>query len=119
MNPALDELFPPSTGVEIISEPGRFFTASAFTLTTNVIAKRRVDTEGSAINPSFMYYVNDGVYGSFNCLLYDHAEVQPSIPCKSITVFTLFLQCYKSQSILFMFIPMACLLSFVCFYSPV
>lgn len=22
-----------------------------------------------------MYYINDGVYGSFNCLLYDHAEV--------------------------------------------
>ena len=27
--------------------------------------------------PKFMYYVNDGVYGSFNCLLFDHAEVQP------------------------------------------
>ena len=27
--------------------------------------------------PSFMYYINDGVYGSFNCLLYDHAEVEP------------------------------------------
>ena len=26
-----------------------------------------------------MYYVNDGVYGSFNCLLYDHAEVEPSL----------------------------------------
>ena len=22
-----------------------------------------------------MYYINDGVYGSFNCLLYDHAGV--------------------------------------------
>lgn len=28
--------------------------------------------------PAFMYYINDGVYGSFNCLLYDHAEVVPS-----------------------------------------
>jgi len=27
-----------------------------------------------------MYYVNDGVYGSFNCLLYDHAEVEATIP---------------------------------------
>lgn len=26
-----------------------------------------------------MYYVNDGVYGSFNCLLYDHAIVYPKI----------------------------------------
>ena len=29
--------------------------------------------------PSFMYYVNDGVYGSFNCLLYDHAVVEPTL----------------------------------------
>lgn len=28
---------------------------------------------------SFMYYVNDGVYGSFNCLIYDHAEVEPLV----------------------------------------
>ena len=26
-----------------------------------------------------MYYVNDGVYGSFNCLMYDHAVVKPCI----------------------------------------
>jgi len=24
-----------------------------------------------------MYYINDGVYGSFNCILYDHAVVHP------------------------------------------
>ena len=24
-----------------------------------------------------MYYVNDGVYGSFNCLIFDHAKVTP------------------------------------------
>lgn len=28
----------------------------------------------------FMYYVNDGVYGSFNCLLYDHATVEVKVP---------------------------------------
>lgn len=26
-----------------------------------------------------MYYVNDGVYGSFNCLVFDHATVEPKI----------------------------------------
>ena len=26
---------------------------------------------------TMMYYVNDGVYGSFNCILYDHAECLP------------------------------------------
>lgn len=24
----------------------------------------------------YMYYVNDGVYGSFNCILFDHAELE-------------------------------------------
>ena len=26
---------------------------------------------------TLMYYVNDGVYGSFNCILYDHAHCLP------------------------------------------
>ena len=26
-----------------------------------------------------MYYVNDGVYGSFNCLVFDHATVHPEV----------------------------------------
>ena len=26
-----------------------------------------------------MYYINDGIYGSFNCLLYDHATVEAEI----------------------------------------
>jgi ornithine decarboxylase len=25
----------------------------------------------------YMYYINDGVYGSFNCLVFDHAIVEP------------------------------------------
>lgn len=28
-----------------------------------------------------MYFLNDGVYGSFNCILYDHQEVT-AIPLK-------------------------------------
>jgi len=27
--------------------------------------------------PTYMYYVNDGVYGSFNCILFDNATVNP------------------------------------------
>ena len=30
-------------------------------------------------NPGYMYFVNDGVYGSFNCLMYDHAEVKATL----------------------------------------
>lgn len=79
---SLNKHFPAKRGVRIIAEPGRYFVASAFTLTVSVISKRcmrptadEVDLEKGA----FMYYVNDGVYGSFNCLLYDHAEVHAEL----------------------------------------
>jgi len=61
--------------VDIIAEPGRFYVASAFTLMTQVHSVREV-INGEGGN-SFMYYINDGVYGSFNCVLYDHAVVKP------------------------------------------
>ncbi|KAL4824557.1 hypothetical protein H8958_000474 [Nasalis larvatus] len=35
------------------------------------------DDEDESSEQTFMYYVNDGVYGSFNCILYDHAHVKP------------------------------------------
>ena len=34
-------------GVRIIAEPGRYFTASAFTLAVNIIAKRTVTSSSS------------------------------------------------------------------------
>ena len=80
MNKSLDEYFPRGCGVEIIAEPGRFYVASAFTLITQIHSKRDVKTEGDdedSTAKSFMYYINDGVYGSFNCVLYDHAVVRP------------------------------------------
>lgn len=96
LNEALDQYFPEDCGVEIIAEPGRFFVASAFTVAVNIIAKRTVardisDSDVSAPDghhlqnltkndePSHMYYVNDGVYGSFNSLLYDHANFEAKV----------------------------------------
>ena len=38
----LEEHFPVSAGVQIIAEPGRFYSASAFTLVVNVVARRTV-----------------------------------------------------------------------------
>uniref|UniRef100_A0A8C5VLD5 Ornithine decarboxylase n=1 Tax=Microcebus murinus TaxID=30608 RepID=A0A8C5VLD5_MICMU len=84
VNPALDKYFPSDSGVRIIAEPGRYYVASAFTLTVNIVAKKIVlkeqigsDDEDESNEQTFMYYVNDGVYGSFNCILYDHAHVKP------------------------------------------
>ncbi|KAK3752751.1 hypothetical protein QZH41_018717 [Actinostola sp. cb2023] len=92
LNPLFEEHFPASSGVRIIGEPGRFYSASALTLAVNVFAKRVVpfnqlqETEKEKLATSgcstedhtgYMYYVNDGVYGSFNCLVFDHATVKP------------------------------------------
>jgi ornithine decarboxylase len=35
------------------------------------------DKESDSMDTMYMYYVNDGVYGSFNCILFDHATVKP------------------------------------------
>jgi diaminopimelate decarboxylase len=48
-----------------IAEPGRFFAETTHTLVLNVIGKKRIKEQ-------FIYYLNDGVYGSFNCILFDH-----------------------------------------------
>ncbi|KAG8580177.1 hypothetical protein GDO81_007184 [Engystomops pustulosus] len=90
INPALDKYFPADSGVQIIAEPGRYYVASAFTLAVNIIAKKVMVTEqtgsddedDSTSDKTIMYYVNDGVYGSFNCILYDHAHVKPVLQKK-------------------------------------
>lgn len=83
INGAIDEYFD-SDDVHIIAEPGRFYVASAFTLATSIHSKRSV--RGDKMSPNTithnMYYINDGVYGSFNCLLYDHQHVTP-LPLKN------------------------------------
>ncbi|CAK9137136.1 unnamed protein product [Ilex paraguariensis] len=63
---AIQTYFLDEPGLTIISEPGRFFAESAFTLATNIIGKR---VRGELRE----YWINDGVYGSMNCILYDHA----------------------------------------------
>ncbi|XP_034432627.1 ornithine decarboxylase-like [Hippoglossus hippoglossus] len=72
---ALDKYFPADSGVKIIAEPGSFYVASAFTLVVNIIAKKVImdstsdeEDEGAKETPTdktMMYYVNDGLYGSF------------------------------------------------------
>eukprot|EP01116_Phalansterium_solitarium_P002578 TRINITY_DN1267_c0_g1_i1.p2 TRINITY_DN1267_c0_g1~~TRINITY_DN1267_c0_g1_i1.p2 ORF type:complete len:436 (+),score=168.42 TRINITY_DN1267_c0_g1_i1:218-1525(+) len=76
IRPILDELF--STDVNIIAEPGRYFVAESHTLAVNVFAKRIVpatDDEPRRI----LYYANDGVYQSFNCIFFDHLHPTPLV----------------------------------------
>jgi len=76
INGALDEYFPDGCGVDIIAEPGRYYVASAFTLATRIFGRRQLSNDDDD-SMSYFYYINDGVYGSFNCMLYDHATVTP------------------------------------------
>ncbi|CAK7211018.1 Ornithine decarboxylase [Sporothrix bragantina] len=71
---ALDEYFPPHLGVSLIAEPGRYFVSSVFTIACNVIARRTVEDPQQVGNadPSYMLYVNDGLYGNFSSIMFDH-----------------------------------------------
>lgn len=73
LNAALEEHFAEGSmdRLTIIAEPGRFFTETIATLGTLVYG-RRCRGKGS-----FDYWITDGLYGSMNCLMYDHATVSP------------------------------------------
>jgi len=76
LSSAVDEAFPPS--VRIIGEPGRFYVSSAFTIAANVIARRSVEDK-ELDSTSYMLYLNDGVYGNFSSIMFDHQHPIPRV----------------------------------------
>jgi len=79
IGPEIDKLF--GSSVEVISEPGRYFAQAWSTLVTRLNGKREVSETGVApdagVPRKFLYYLDDGVYGSFNCKIFDHASFHP------------------------------------------
>lgn len=75
INRALDEFFGPATpfaAVKVISEPGRYFAEGSMHLCCIVHSWReRKDADG---NDFVDYVLSDGLYGSFNAVLYDGAR---------------------------------------------
>ncbi|KDN38569.1 hypothetical protein K437DRAFT_22141 [Tilletiaria anomala UBC 951] len=94
--------------LRIIAEPGRYYVQCAFVLAANIIARRdgRSDvddlddameqsstpdtdcTSSTAVDsiepqqqdkPQVMLYQNDGMYGAFNCIMFDHQIVHPKV----------------------------------------
>jgi ornithine decarboxylase len=61
----------PLETVRFIAEPGRYFVSAATTVATMVYSRK------GGQNPYQALYVNDGVYGSFNNVVYDHATPVP------------------------------------------
>ncbi|CAO3676816.1 unnamed protein product [Rhizopus stolonifer] len=82
LGPMVDSMFPPE--IRVIAEPGRYYVSSAFTICTNIIGRRTIaatpKTEQN--QQQYMYYVNDGMYGSFNCIIFDHQVVYPKVLVK-------------------------------------
>lgn len=71
----LEQFFPESDGFTIISEPGRYFVETACSLMTQIFsscAKYYPDEQ-----MEIKYWITDGLYGSMNCLLYDHTILKP------------------------------------------
>ncbi|VTJ57726.1 Hypothetical predicted protein [Marmota monax] len=86
ISPLLDIYFPEGSGIKIISEPGSYYVSSAFTLAVNIIAKKVVENDKfssggktGSDEPAFMYYMNDGVYGSFASKLSEDLNTIPEV----------------------------------------
>jgi diaminopimelate decarboxylase len=57
--------------LRFIAEPGRYFVTSSTTIVTKVYSRK------GGFNKYQALYVDDGVYGSFNNVVYDHATPLP------------------------------------------
>jgi ornithine decarboxylase len=70
MYPVINKLFPAEENYKIIAEPGRYFACGTSTLVCNVYCSKKINSSEREVD--YMYYVNDGVYQSFNCIFFDH-----------------------------------------------
>ena len=79
---AIDHHFPAPRQIRVLGEPGRFFVASAFTLATRVIGRRKVRKAASALDldiPDWKVDISDGIYGSLANLFSDGQKRHPKI----------------------------------------
>lgn len=74
INQCLDQLFAYIPNLQVIAEPGRYFVQSAQTLVFQIIGKSCLHAPNVNGQKTFSYYINDSLYGSFNCIIYDHAH---------------------------------------------
>lgn len=61
----------PISTVRFIAEPGRYFVSASTSIVTKIYARKGGKNQYQAL------YVDDGVYGSFNNVVYDHATPVP------------------------------------------
>ena len=56
----------PAREIRFIAEPGRYFVSACTTVATKVYSRKGGRGQTQAL------YIDDGVYGSFNNVVYDH-----------------------------------------------
>lgn len=76
LNEALEKYIP--SYINVIGEPGRYYVSSAFTLASHVIARRTVE-DITTNQKSYMLYLNDGLYGNFSSILFDHQNPKAKV----------------------------------------
>lgn len=55
--------------INFIAEPGRYFVESAYIVVAQIINKKKVGS-------NFIYYISEGIYGTFNNVLTDKATIK-------------------------------------------
>ncbi|KAF3403587.1 hypothetical protein F1880_009533 [Penicillium rolfsii] len=74
---AIQNEFP--SRVTVIAEPGRFYARSAYTLVSQVIARRCQPQKAASIEALNMLYQNDGVYGNFMNVILEKEILAPRL----------------------------------------
>lgn len=64
--------------VSVIGEPGRYYVSTAFTLACSIIARRTIEVPETG-EKSYMLYLNDGLYGNFSSIMFDHQHPEARI----------------------------------------
>jgi len=75
INESIEEFFN-EIDVKFIAEPGRYFVTSAYTLVTSIINKKITKKSDDLSDKHITYYLSEGIYGSFNNIIFDHAKIE-------------------------------------------
>lgn len=73
INASIYKYFNDIPDIRIIAEPGRFFCSSSHTLVTSVIGIKDCINNKNGEN-EYKYTINESIYGSFNCIIFDHIK---------------------------------------------
>jgi ornithine decarboxylase len=74
INESIEEYFG-GLNIKFMAEPGRYFVTSAYTLITSIINKKIIKKTDDPNDKHIVYYLSEGIYGSFNNIMFDHAKI--------------------------------------------